>query len=68
MIIMAVLGGVIVVVLACTGWYGYRRRGRGARPSVAVNVRKLEALRTRRPIDEARVRDASPYRNSGGGI
>jgi hypothetical protein len=67
-IIMAVLGGVVIVVLAYAGWYNYRRRGTSARPSVAENVRRQEALRGQKPIDEARVRDASPYRNSGGGL
>jgi hypothetical protein len=44
MIIMAVIGGVIVVVLAWAGWYGYRRRGKGTSPSVEENLRRQKAL------------------------
>ncbi len=39
-IIMAVICGVIVVVFAWAGLHDYRRRGRGARPSVAEKFRR----------------------------
>ena len=68
MIIMAVLGGAIVVVLAWAGWYDYRRRGRGTRPSVAENVRRKEAFKRQKAIDGTRIRDAGPDPGGGGGV
>jgi hypothetical protein len=42
MIIMAVIGGVIVMVLAWAGWHDYRnwRRGRRVSPSIAQAIRR----------------------------
>ena len=44
MIIMAVIGGVIVVVFAWAGWHDYRRRGRRTSPSVGEAVRRQQAV------------------------
>jgi hypothetical protein len=62
MIIMAVIGGVIVVVLAWAGWHDYRnrRRGRRVNPSIAKAVRRHKAL------DGTRIGDAGPDPGGGG--
>lgn len=62
MIVMAVIGGVIVVCLAGAGWYDYRRRGRGVSPSIE------EKLRRQKAIDGERLRDAGGLDGGGGGI
>jgi len=53
MIIMAVLGGVIVVVLACAGWRDYRRQRRSGRLTVA------EGFIRQRETDRQRISDIS---------
>ena len=62
MIIMAVIGGVIVVVFAWAWWHDYRRRGRGTRPSVAENFRRQSE------IDQERLRNAGGLDGGGGGV
>lgn len=57
MIVMAVIGGLIVVALAVAGWYDYRARRRGRRFRLTAN----EALQNR--ID-SEVR-ANPFLNGG---
>jgi hypothetical protein len=59
MIVMAVIGGVIVVGLAWAGWYDHRRRGRGVNPSVEENLRRQQA------IDGSKLGNAGP--DPGGG-
>ena len=60
MIVMAVIGGVVVIVLAWAGWRDYRRRGRGASPSIEKNLRRQQA------IDGRRLGDAGPRAPGGG--
>jgi len=60
-IVMAVIGGVIVVGLAWAGLHDYRRRGRGARASVAEKFnRQVE-------IDRQRSAKAAPGGDGGAG-
>lgn len=61
MIVMAVIGGAIVAGLAWAGVYDYRRRGRGARPSIA------EAFRRQSEIDRQRLSEAAPGGDTTGG-
>jgi hypothetical protein len=60
MIVMAVIGGVIAAGLARAGVHDYRRRGRGARPSVAEAFKKSE-------IDRQRLSEAAPGGDTTGG-
>ena len=59
MIVMAVSGGVIVAGLAWAGLHDYRRRGRGARASVA------EKFNRQAEIDRQRLREAAPGGDGG---
>ncbi len=58
MIVMAVIGGIIVVASGWAGWHEHRRRGRGARPSVA------EKFRRQQEIDRERI----SRKGEGGGV
>jgi hypothetical protein len=61
MIVMAVIGGVIVAGLAWAGVHDYRRRGRGARPSVG------QAFTAQREIDRQRISESGDPGGAGGG-
>ena len=61
MIIMAVIGGVVVALLAWAGWHDYRNRRRGRRTSPSVE----KAVRRQQAIDGARLGDTGPDRGGG---
>ena len=59
MIMMAVTGGVIVVVLAWAGLHDYQRRRKSGRPSVAENFSRQKEIDSQK-ITEKAGPDAGP--------
>jgi hypothetical protein len=62
MIIMAMIGGVIVVVFAWAGWHDYQQRRRGARASVTG------AFIRQREIDRKKISENAGPDGGPGGI